>query len=214
MKEKEMSLDDIKSLNIYEKLSKITEELGIVEKNLNVSTGKNGSYKAVSERDILDNVKPLEVKYRIYSYPKDREIVEQDRLITTSQYGEKQSLYLRIKTTYEFINMDKPDERITTITYSDGIDTGDKATGKASTYGDKYALMKMYKISTGEDPDKDASPEQGYKKDLASKEQIDKINSLLAPERLKNMLTYYKISKIEQLSETQAEELIRKLSND
>lgn len=28
------------------------------------------------------------------------------------------------------------------------------------TYADKYALMKAYKITTGDDPDKDASPEK------------------------------------------------------
>ena len=53
--------------------------------------------------------------------------------------------------------MDDSNDYIETISYSDGIDTGDKAMGKAMTYGDKYALMKAYKISTGEDPDKESS---------------------------------------------------------
>jgi hypothetical protein len=32
------------------------------------------------------------------------------------------------------------------------------------TYGDKYALMKAYKISTGDDPDQDPSKEENYQK--------------------------------------------------
>ena len=32
------------------------------------------------------------------------------------------------------------------------------------TYGDKYALMKAYKISTGDDPDQTASEENNYKR--------------------------------------------------
>ena len=33
----------------------------------------------------------------------------------------------------------------------------DKAPGKAMTYADKYALMKAYKMVTGDDPDQNAS---------------------------------------------------------
>ena len=74
------------------------------------------------------------------------------------------SLYMRVETIYRFVNIDNKDDFIDIKAYGDGIDTGDKAPGKATTYADKYALMKAYKISTGDDPDKDASPETGYKK--------------------------------------------------
>ena len=53
-------------LNIYQRLLKITEELKTVEKNLNVPVSAKNSYKAVSERDVLDAVKPLEAKYGVY----------------------------------------------------------------------------------------------------------------------------------------------------
>jgi ERF superfamily. len=71
---------------------------------------------------------------------------------------------MRLEITYRFVNIDKPEEYIDIKTYGDGLDTGDKAPGKAMTYGDKYALMKGYKISTGDDPDKEASVETSYKK--------------------------------------------------
>ena len=161
-----MELEEIKKLNIYEKLSLITEEIGVVEKGLNVQVTKTSSYKAVSERDILDAVKPIEKKYRVYSYPVKREVIDRDVLVKESEYNgnttKTNTLFMRIETTYRFVNIDKPDEYIETIVYGDGLDTGDKAPGKASTYADKYALMKAYKISTGDDPDKEASPEKGY----------------------------------------------------
>ena len=65
----------------------------------------------------------------------------------------------RIKTIYRFVNVDDPDDYIETTVFSEGIDTQDKGSGKGMTYADKYALMKMYKISTGDDPDVDASDE-------------------------------------------------------
>ena len=148
-------------MNIYEKLNEIINELGIVEKNLNVSTGKGGSYKAVSEKDVLDAIKPIEYKYKIYSYPLNREVIADEQLEKISTYNGKEtktiSQFMRIKTTYRFVNIEKPEEFIDIVSYGDGIDTGDKAPGKAMTYSDKYALMKCYKVSTGDDPDKDAS---------------------------------------------------------
>lgn len=163
-----MKDEEIKKLNIYEKMSLITNEISTVAKNLKVQVNKTASYNAVSERDILDAVKPIEFKYRVYSFPYDRDIIENDTLIKESEYNgqitKTNSLYMRVKTIYRFINIDNKDEFIDIIAYGDGIDTGDKAPGKATTYADKYALMKAYKISTGDDPDKDPSPETGYKK--------------------------------------------------
>lgn len=169
-----MKEEDIKKLNIYEKMMLITEEIGVVEKELEVKVTKTSSYKAVSERKVLDAVKPIERKYRMYSYPIKREVIDKDILVKESEYedyktgeiktSKTNTLFMRINTTYRFVNVDSPDEFIETNVYGDGLDTGDKAPGKAMTYADKYALMKAYKLSTGDDPDKDPSPEKGYKK--------------------------------------------------
>lgn len=170
-------------MNIYEKMSSITEELQIVQKNLTVQTGKNTAYKAVSERDILDAVKPLEIKYGIYSYPVRRRVLESEMLENETEYQgkvtRKTTLMSRIETVYRFVNVENPDEYIEMTTFAEGIDSQDKGSGKAMTYADKYALMKAYKISTGEDPDQTASGENQYTR--ARKLRIDdvKIQALL-----------------------------------
>lgn len=153
---------EINQMNIFEKLSNITNEISSVNKNLTVGQGKS-AYKAVGEADILKAVKELEFKYRVYSYPINREVLESTMYTTTNEYGEKNNIFSRIKTIYRFVNIDKPDEYIETTTFAEGIDTQDKGSGKAMTYSDKYALMKSYKIITGEDPDQNPS-EDGYKK--------------------------------------------------
>lgn len=144
-------------MNIYQKLAAITDELGVVAKGLEVSTGKGKGYKAVSERDIIDAVKPLEKKYGIYSYPSFREIIDRKEIEVTNDYGTKVQFFTRVLTTYTFVNCDNPEEKIDTYSYAEGIDAQDKGAGKAMTYSDKYALMKIYKISTGDDPDAKAS---------------------------------------------------------
>jgi len=159
-------------MNIFQRMSAITTEMQTVAKNLDVSTGKGKGYKAVSERDIIDAVKPLESKYGVYSYPVMRDTVDSQLLETENDYGKKTTFYTRIKTVYRFVNVDKPDEYIEIESFSVGLDTQDKGDGKAMTYGDKYALMKAYKISTGDDPDDPAvtpPAEYDYRKKPSSK---------------------------------------------
>lgn len=211
---KYMKTEEIKALNIYEKMSLITAEIGVVEKNLEVPTGGKKSYKAVSERDVLDAVKPIEAKYRVYSYPASRQVIDRDILVKESEYNGQvtrtNTLFMRVETVYRFVNLDNPAEFIETTVYGDGIDTGDKATGKAMTYADKYALMKAYKLSTGDDPDKDASPEEGYAKaePKASQKQLSMIEKLYAEEEMATIYNWAGVGSIKDLTITQASKLI------
>lgn len=159
-------------MNIYQKMAAITAELQTVAKNLTVETGGGKGYKAVSERDIIDAVKPLEEKHGVYSYPCDRLVLESQMLESVSEYKDrdggvrttrKTTFFTRVQTTYRFVNVDEPSEYIETVTFAEGIDSQDKGSGKAMTYGDKYALMKAYKISTGDDPDQNPSMDEDYR---------------------------------------------------
>lgn len=171
-------------MNIFQRMSAITNEINKVAKNLSVGTGKS-AYKAVGEADVLAAVKPAEEKYGVYSYPYDREIIETAILTTTSEWDgkvtEKKNQFLRVRTVYRFVNMEKPEEYIDITTYGDGMDSQDKAPGKAMTYADKYALLKAYKIITGDDPD------QKYSDDMKGKEQKTPMASDKQISLLKNL---------------------------
>ena len=125
-------------------------------KNLIVGEGKS-QYKAVGEADVLAAVKPLEAKYKVYSYPASRRVISDAVMESETTYKDTvkktNKMFLRIETIYRFVNMEKPDEFVEVVTYGDGVDPQDKAPGKAMTYADKYALLKAYKIQTGDDPD-------------------------------------------------------------
>ena len=155
-------------LNIFQRMLAATSEINRVAKNLKVDISKSQSYKAVAESDVLEAVKPIEEKYGIYSYPVSRKIIKDEAYTTTSGYdgckSEKTTFFMRLETVYRFVNTDKPDEYIDITTYGDGVDTQDKAPGKAMTYADKYALLKAYKIQTGDDPDANPSGNLGKEK--------------------------------------------------
>lgn len=131
-------------MNLFAKMSAISSKIGTVEKELKVA-----GYKAVSERSVLEAVKPLEESYGVYSYPMNRSIAWQEVV--------DGKVVVRVITTYRFVNIEDPKEFIDVTSMGDGVDAMDKASGKAMTYADKYALMKAYKIVTGDDPDANAS---------------------------------------------------------
>lgn len=197
-------------MNIYEKMLAITNEIGTVAKNLEVGVGKS-QYKAVGEADVLKAVKELEAKYNVYSYPSNRKVIDNSIMQTRKEYNgqvtEGNQLFMRIEVEYTFLNVEKPDEQINIISYGDGIDTQDKAPGKAMTYADKYALLKAYKIVTGEDPDQQHSPDTvkiGEQKinDVKVKalKQAFENKGLLA-EQISNGLNYFGYKNIEDIKE-------------
>lgn len=212
-------------LNIFQRMSAITTELQTVAKNLTVEMQKGKGYKAVGEVDVLNAVKPLEAKYRIYSYPVSTKIIETKELTKTTQYGESISQFLRVERTYRFVNIDKPEEYIEVQGYGDGVDTQDKAPGKAITYADKYCLLKAYKISTGDDPDQSGS-EEGFKNksaiskqesaklELITQDQINIIMKLYTAERIEKMLNFYSIKTIKEMKYDDALTVISKAEKE
>ena len=204
-------------MNLYERLLAIQTEMQTVAKNLTVDTGAGRGYKAVSERDVIDAVKPIEAKYGVYSYPCSREIVEADRLEKKTTYNGTEktttSFYIKLKTVYRFVNVNEPTEYIEITSYSTGLDAGDKAEGKAMTYGDKYALMKAYKISTGDDPDAVGSDEAQYKASPIDQVKV-KALALKADKKgvpLERIMDSYGVSSLAEMNLEQWESAMRRL---
>lgn len=219
MAETKTTQKETKTMNIYQKMSAITEEINRVAKNLNVGTGQS-TYKAVGEADVLSAVKPIEIKYGVYSYPVNRNVLETNVLTTTTTKvfngqettTEKNQLFMRIETIYRFVNVEKPDEWVEVTTYGDGVDSQDKAPGKAMTYADKYALLKAYKIETGDDPDQNASEtlkgvKSNAKRIPITEDQIKEIKELKVNEV--NVLKKYGVESLNELTADQAEYVIK-----
>lgn len=152
--------EKVESMNIYEKIQAVSDEVRNVEKNMVVGTGTS-AYKAVSDIDVLMKVKDAEKRYRLVSIPVRQELVKSEIVRTIGQGGYEKVNYVDIvKMTVRIINLDKTDESIDVESFGRGLDSGDKGFGKASTYARKYALLNAYKIATGEDPDQNKSEEQ------------------------------------------------------
>lgn len=190
--------------NIYQRMLKVTAEISTVAKNLEVGFGSS-RYKAVGEADILRAVKPIEEKNGVYSYPVERDIIESGTMEKETKNGKSVQLYLRVKTVYRFVCVDDPTSYIDIVSYGDGVDTQDKAPGKAMTYSDKYALMKAYKIQTGDDPDQYASePQVRVNQQVNLRGMMEQyVKDNYDANNLQILLDYYKVPTVEALNNDQ-----------
>lgn len=141
---------------------------------------KGNNFRAVSESAILDVISPILESEGIF-YTTD---VRDQHLDIREAYGSKGkklqfiaticlSVYFRTDTEILF-KMDS---------VGMGIDDNDKAMGKAYTYALKYALLKLFRLRYGDDPDAKASealyldkPKETSSKEEAKKEKPKKEN--------------------------------------
>lgn len=133
-----------KPLNLYQRINEIRKKVDYIQKDKSVSTG-GGSYKAVTH----DQVTAI-----IRSHMNDQGVICVPNLITSTAHEKVgDAKHFRYDATYsfEFVNADNPDEKLSITIEAHAMDNADKAPGKALSYAKKYAVLKLFEIETGED---------------------------------------------------------------
>lgn len=186
------------TMNLFEKIQAVSDDVRNVEKNIVVGTG-NSSYRAVADIDVLAKVKEAEKKFRIVSIPVRQELVKTEIVRVIGQGGYEKITYADIvKMTVRITNLDNTSEFIEIESYGRGLDAGDKGFGKASTYARKYALLNAYKIATGEDPDQVKSEQQvTLTKDELKEKVIDYLMQNV--NYCNSILSYYSLPSTDEL---------------
>lgn len=134
--------------SLVTKLAKIMNEMGSIPK-----TGWNSfnKYNYTTEADIQAITSKRMAKENIIMTP--YEIEHSTREVTTRK-GNAEYVY---QGTWDFEIIDGDSgEQLTIRVSGEGQDSGDKGPFKALTGAHKYALMKLFQISTGDDPERDA----------------------------------------------------------
>ena len=126
--------------NIYQRILAIMAEVEYVQKE---NKKVNNQYSYVAHDAVACKLHPQLVKHGVVFVPD---------FIETKQDGNRTEVVMNAK----FINADNPQDFIEFKSFGYGIDTGDKGPGKAMSYAAKYALLKMFLLETGDDPEQDA----------------------------------------------------------
>jgi hypothetical protein len=128
-------------LNLYQKLAAISGSVGSIAKT---GTNQSQNYSFIEQAQVISTLKPLLEAQHIVIMP---EIVEHN--LVQKEKGAKVIVHMK----FTVVDGDNPDDRFEANWYAEGDDTLDKATSKAGTSGEKYFLMKLFKISDRDDPD-------------------------------------------------------------
>lgn len=145
--------DEIKSLNVWEKISQISAEIEYLQKDDKVGFGNN-SYKAISIEKVMTAVADKMNKYGVVIYPVEQEYSRKDEEVIAKDGTVKINRISDVNVKYEIVNIHKPAEKIITVSSGTGVDTQDKGIGKAMTYAYKNMIIKLFAIATGDDTDK------------------------------------------------------------
>lgn len=144
-------------MNVYEKIAEVMKDVTYLAKDGFVETGKGKGYKAITEEKVTSTVRESLIKHGLVIVP-----VAQSRSTTNEavvdRYGNNKINHLvELDIEYRVQNVEDPEDYVVAVSSGAGVDTQDKAVGKAMTYSYKYLLLRTFGIPTGEDPDKVSS---------------------------------------------------------
>lgn len=133
--------DNVVELNIHQRIHAIMKDVSYVQKG---NKKVNNHYKFVSHDAVTSKVRPALLKHGVLAVPSYFDI---------SVHGNRTNCSMSMK----FVNIDKPEDYIDIpcAGFGQGIDPQDKGAGKAMSYAYKYALLKIFALETGDDPEKD-----------------------------------------------------------
>ena len=145
-------------INFAEVVKDVTSNKKLVPDLLKAENGNN--FRAVSESAILDVVSPILDKQNIY-YTVE---IKDQHLDIREAFGSKgkklqfiATITIKLKFWRHWQDDAYPSALVETEAVGMGIDDNDKAMGKAYTYAVKYALLKLFRLRYGDDPDFEAS---------------------------------------------------------
>lgn len=184
------------------------EKIIDIQTKLNVEKSKYsdyGSYHYRSAEDILKALKPYLIEHKLIVQLNDEVVVKEGRFYieaTATLSDGKEMLSAKASAREPEKPKAKMDESQTT--------------GSTSSYARKYALSGLLGLDDG--VDSDSLPPDKKKDDkaekLITKQQLKELKELgFDDERLQKMATYYKVSKIEEITQKQAEQTINKQKN-
>lgn len=134
---------------------KLAEVMGLVGRIPKSGRNEFHRYDYATEADIVEAVRKGLAERHVMMMPS---ITNCEWREVPGKSGPQKICTLHVE--FTFIDGDSGEER-SLMAIGEGQDQGDKATYKALTGATKYALMKVFLIPTGDDPEDDRQPRRG-----------------------------------------------------
>lgn len=160
-------MSNIKELNLWEKISLISEGTGALSKDGNVGSG-SFAYKAITIENVVKNVGAQMHKYGVVIYPVEQKVDFYNEDVVNAKGQASKNRVVECEITYEVVNIHKPEEKIRVVGFASSCDPVDKHSGKAQTYAYKNMLIKLFNLPVGDDLDKEHSNDYNNKHGFTS----------------------------------------------
>lgn len=160
--------------SLVKKLAEVMSEVKRVPKN---GFNKFHKYQYATESDVSDLVREELAKRSVMLFPS---VISHESREHKNRSGSTEYIST-IEMEFTFVDGESG-ESMAFKTVGEGQDAGDKAYYKAMTGATKYALMKVFLISTGDDPEADSKVDERNSKatppKMATKVELDSLIKL------------------------------------
>lgn len=160
--------------SLVKKLAEVMSEVKRVPKN---GFNKFHKYQYATESDVSDLVREELAKRSVMLFPS---VIHHESREHKNRSGSTEYIST-IEMEFTFVDGESG-ESMAFKTVGEGQDAGDKAYYKAMTGATKYALMKVFLISTGDDPEADSKVDERNSKatppKMATKVELDSLIKL------------------------------------
>jgi len=137
--------------NIYQRLNAVMKQVSYIQKE---DKKVNNQYTYVSHDAVTAKCRQAFVEHGIIVLPTVTDS-KTDHYVSTMGGREVTVYRTEVKLTTVFVNIDNKEDACQIQSIGMGLDTQDKAPGKAVSYAFKYALLKALCLETGDDPERD-----------------------------------------------------------
>lgn len=191
-------------MNICQRINAIRVEVPYLVKTKKVET-----YKAITHDEVTAWVRPHLIKHGVVIFQR----LTGGATTGTGKQSKNGTPVIRYDAVYEFdwVNVDDPCDKITTIFSASAEDYNDKAPGKAASYAAKTNMLKTLNIETGEDDESrlDGIPETISDAQMIGLREVCEAYDLPVDETLKAMANKaFKVKKIEDLPKDKFDEAL------
>lgn len=145
-------------LNLHQRLVRVMASMGAIGKGGQATYGDGYAYHKID--DIDDKLRVALIEHGVLAVIVD---IADNKL---DFYQDPPDRYGKVKTTWhgeckivvEFINVDNPKDKLQVVGWGQGVDTSDKATGKALSYASKSVYLQALHLRGQPDNEADNIP--------------------------------------------------------
>jgi hypothetical protein len=147
---------------LYKAIASVMKDVKGIDKSMTIGTGSN-AYKGISDKDVKSVLGKAMNEHGLIMLPKSYDTVMRlDRWEEVDPYSKsnpkdkktKQSVFVEVKAVYSLIHVETG-QSVDIPAYGHGVDSQDKAAGKATTYAMKTAALYAFFVPTGAIDDTD-----------------------------------------------------------